>query len=147
MNRSVRVGASVASLGVAADVLATVALFVLPSILLGPAMREPYLETVFDPVATGSALLLVYGIPLVAGLAGYYLTNRAGEPLDEVLVGLLVAGLIFGIGIVAVDRAVTNPSHVSEPLVYAGQALRATGRFVGAGSFGTLSGLVLRGTE
>jgi len=77
----------------------------------------------------------------------HFLTSCAGEPLDEALVGLLVAGLVFGVGIAAVDWLVTNPRYVSQPFVYVGQALRAAARIVGAGSFGALSGLVARRDE
>ncbi|AEN06507.1 hypothetical protein [Halolamina sp.] len=78
MNRSVRLGVGVASLGIASHLLATFVLFVLPSMLLGPGVREPYLDVVFGPVGTGSALLLVYGMALVAGLAGYL--NQGESP-------------------------------------------------------------------
>lgn len=141
--KPVQVSIGISGMGVAAHLLTTFLLFVLPQYFMSPATAHEFLNTWFHSISTVGGLLTVYGTPLLAGIAGFYLITSGKGSLEYVLVGIILGGVVYGAGVALVDWAVTHPQLQQSSAEYGGRALEHAARLVGTASFGTLIGMVV----
>jgi hypothetical protein len=69
-----------------------------------------YLESWFSLVSTIGFGLRFIVIPLLAAMGGFYLVHLCKEPIQRVTGWFLVAGFVFGVGILSLDWIVAEPS-------------------------------------
>ncbi|KAA9400693.1 hypothetical protein Har1131_18615 [Haloarcula sp. CBA1131] len=105
------VGLFVAGLGVIITGVHHFLLFWYPEYFIGTeSARMAYLESWFSLVSTLGFGLRFIVIPLLAAMGGFYLGHLCKEPIQRVTGWFLVAGFVFGVGILSLDWIVAEPS-------------------------------------
>jgi hypothetical protein len=75
------------------------------------AARVGYLDSWFSIVSTIGLGVRFIVIPLLAAIGGFSLVHFCKEPIQRVAGWFLVAGTIFGLGILVLDWTVAEPSY------------------------------------
>ncbi len=105
------VGSLVAIFGVITTGIHHFLLFWYPQSFIGTeSARVAYLDSWFPLVSTVGFGLRFLLIPLLAAIGGFYLVYICKEPIQRVTGWFLVAGFVFGVGILSLDWIVAEPS-------------------------------------
>lgn len=99
----------VASLGVVATGVHHALLFWYPQRFLTDAAQTSYLDAWFTPVTTIGLGVRFLVIPLAAASGAFYLVYVCEEPIRRVTGWFLLAGLVFGLGVLCLDWLVVTP--------------------------------------
>ena len=138
LERPLAIGVGLGLIGVGVVLLSSTLLVLVPGGLLSPSAARAYVATWSGPIMVAGTAILVYGLPLLAAVAAYYLTRVEYAP-RRVLVAFLAGGLVFGVGeallgVTLTALFATDPATGQSLVDHVSDAVTLGGRLViGAG--------------